>query len=758
MKRLFKWVLSLTMLISLFTTPVLATEYTRVDVGYQVKTSEWFDYAWGGALGGSEGVDPLTALEINLDSAPYGAGIEYRVYTQSGWLDWTPSFGIAGNGEAILGVQIQLTDFDYANVYYQTYRKGLGWGTWQSNGSTSGQLSAENPITGIRVKVDEIGVEYQSNVGGTEMVLRHNNETQGSGLIYTVKMGLISSAADDKLEYRAYYKNSGWTNWVSNMTVLGSERGGDYITALEARLVGLDQYHVSIQPQVNGTWWDYAYDGQTAGNASSDASALTAYRVKIEKDAPKETVATSTPVVEEETVVEEIIPTVLTDDNGNLQQIATTPNISNIKYSAGVNATDVDYTEVRILSAYSALTIDGNFDDNPAGITIGINDQFTAQLYTLASDNRIQIPDTFSEYGDNVVDDDQFEVYYGTYVDGVFTVTNMRDSEFEYLDSEYWPEPALLGTETHTLIVYDNDDRYIVESEGHDQEDYGYTIYYAPETRPLGFTTTNDFSSGTEKINIENEDYTIEYNTNIDSNGYIYDYTMYYNYDLDAYSKSLYKKYTPELNTDIDVSGSNMILDGFVLEGLYYETGWSVVNDAGTNYLEYSDGYQPVVANPAFATDSNDKYRFVLTSTIPMNFYAMRNSNTWTSSNVPMYLTFETISNQQTILLNESYITFSTDVTVHDDLLFYVDNYSHDSVPLTNDGDFAVGDRVDVYQGTKLVGIMYLDENTIDDWDDNPVGSNYMSWINTYDHKWYSFGFDEDKLFDTNTIYCDNCG
>jgi hypothetical protein len=115
------------------------------------------------------------------------------------------------------------------------------------------------------------------------MVLRHNNETQGSGLIYTVKMGLISSAADDKLEYRAYFKNSGWTNWVSNMSVLGSERGGDYVTALEARLIGLDQYHISIQPQVNGTWWDYVYDGQTAGTYDQP---LSAYRIQIVRDAP----------------------------------------------------------------------------------------------------------------------------------------------------------------------------------------------------------------------------------------------------------------------------------------------------------------------------------------------------------------------------------------------------------------------------------------------------------------------------------------
>lgn len=126
--KILHFLIAISLLIA-FLLPISAIDTVKVDVGYQVKTSVWFDVAWGGALGGSEGGDPLTALEINLDSAPYGAGIEYRVYTQSGWLDWTPSFGVAGNGEAILGVQIQLTDFEYANVYYQTYRQGLGWGS-----------------------------------------------------------------------------------------------------------------------------------------------------------------------------------------------------------------------------------------------------------------------------------------------------------------------------------------------------------------------------------------------------------------------------------------------------------------------------------------------------------------------------------------------------------------------------------------------------------------------------------------------------
>lgn len=61
-----------------------------------------------------------------------------------------------------------------------------------------------------------------------------------------------------------------------NGAVLGSS--GSVIEALEARLIDLPQYSVQIQPQVEGEWWGYVYDGQTAGSIGSK---LTAYRVEI---------------------------------------------------------------------------------------------------------------------------------------------------------------------------------------------------------------------------------------------------------------------------------------------------------------------------------------------------------------------------------------------------------------------------------------------------------------------------------------------
>ena len=66
--------------------PVSATDYYNVNVGYQAGVSNALgDFAYGGALVGSEGGQALDSLEIHLVDSPYVSGIEYRVYTTSGW-------------------------------------------------------------------------------------------------------------------------------------------------------------------------------------------------------------------------------------------------------------------------------------------------------------------------------------------------------------------------------------------------------------------------------------------------------------------------------------------------------------------------------------------------------------------------------------------------------------------------------------------------------------------------------------------------
>lgn len=293
--RLFKIILSIFFIMQ-YMVPISAIDYYSLNVGYQAQVnSTWLDFAYGGALSGTEGGEALDSLEVHLVDSPYGTGIEYRVYTTSGWGDWASNYQSASNkGEDILGAQIRLKNFPQANVYYQSYRKGLGWGIWVSNGATTGQLNPDHPISGFRVKVDEIGVSYYSSSPNIKSVLRQNGETQGTGSLETLSINLNLPQLGQGIEYRVYLKSAGWTNWVSNGKILGYS--GSIIEAIEAKLINLPQYSVQIQAQVEGEWWDYVYDGQQAG---SIGSSLSAYRIKIvQKVKP---IYTSTPQINENT-------------------------------------------------------------------------------------------------------------------------------------------------------------------------------------------------------------------------------------------------------------------------------------------------------------------------------------------------------------------------------------------------------------------------------------------------------------------------
>jgi len=416
MKRRYSSIIaSLFLLIS--TLSVSAADYYAANVGYQVGVSgTWQDFAYGGALAGSEGKDSITSLELHLVDAPYGASIEYRVYTSSGWNVWTSDFKDAGNGSAILGLQVRLADYPNTSVYYQSYRKGLGWGIWVSNGKTSGKLDAAHPITGVRVQVAEVGVQYQSQMNGSLQSVRHNGETLGTGKLETVQMSLISLPSNAKISYRAYLKNEGWTAWASNNAVLGSN--GKTIEALEAKLEGMNEYHVAIQPYVEGSgWWDWAYDGATAGSVGST---LSAYRVKIEK---KVYVAPVVTVVTENAEPEATSPLTLDTDNDGFDDpfgTASGNSWSNRQLVDGYRVTGL--TDVTFFVAMS-----------------------------------IHVPSSVTHNGvDDAVNSNEFEVYLGTYVNNIFTI---RGGDYDH--HAYSTDNTNADYASHTMILYEDEDTYV---------------------------------------------------------------------------------------------------------------------------------------------------------------------------------------------------------------------------------------------------------------------------------------------------------
>jgi len=90
---------------------------------------------------------------------------------------------------------------------------------------------------------------------------------------------------------------------------------------------------------------------------------------------------------------------------------------------------------------------DGVYGDDPANQTISVGNKFKdLSIISYSAGEQIPIPATFGGYGNDVVDPDQFEVFYGTVDAGlVFTVTGTPAFA-----------PGTVGA-THTLILYDND-------------------------------------------------------------------------------------------------------------------------------------------------------------------------------------------------------------------------------------------------------------------------------------------------------------
>ncbi len=417
-KVLIRLLIAFFMVLS-FPLSISAEEYLAPNVGYQSSIADlWQDFAYGGALSGSENGESLTSISLHLVDGIDGASIEYRVYANGSWQDWSNDFEPTSNS-TFSGLQIRLVNYPNTEVHYQSYRKGLGWGSWVFNGQTSGNLKAT--ITGFRVKVFEVGVKYQSNINGTPQVVRHNGETQGSGKLDSFRLGFEQPLENISLVYRVYFKNQGWTEWVKDWELLSSN---NVIEAIEAKIEGNSHYHIAIQPYVKDSgWWDWSYDGSTAGSIGSEISA---YRIKILRNAPS--------------IVSE-------DDFGG---IGENPGTTSLTYSAGQNATVSYYEEARTLKGYPALTVDGVFDDNPAGVSIAAEDKFTVKLINYSAGNEISVPDTFNGYGDNTVDNEQFEVYYGSY--------NSNSKVFTVLSTRYELNPNdPLNGETHTLILYDND-------------------------------------------------------------------------------------------------------------------------------------------------------------------------------------------------------------------------------------------------------------------------------------------------------------
>lgn len=266
MKKIILHFLVFVMLfISLQSVEVKAETFTSASVGYSayIMDEGWSAEAYGGGLAGSEDGKSLQSIRIFLMDEPNGSGIKYRTYLQSGgWQDWVNNGAESNTPNNITGIQISLDNYPNGSVHYQVLIHNIGWTTWKQNGSTAGNLSGK--IDAIRIKVFEVGINYQALSSSNWLSIRHNGETIGNegDSIQALKVNLESVLTGVKVVYRTHNTSDVWSNWASNNTSVGNGT----LDGIEVKLEGLTSFSVAYQVLIqNYGWSDWVYDGATAG-------------------------------------------------------------------------------------------------------------------------------------------------------------------------------------------------------------------------------------------------------------------------------------------------------------------------------------------------------------------------------------------------------------------------------------------------------------------------------------------------------------
>ena len=283
MKKIILHFLVFVMLfISLQSVEVKAETFTSASVGYStyIMDEGWSSEAYGGGLSGSESGKSLQSIRIFLMDEPNGAGIKYRTYVQSqGWQEWVFNGADSNNPNNITGIQVQLDNYPNGSVHYQVLIHDVGWTSWKHNGTTAGNLTGT--IDAIRIKVFEVGVNYQVLSSSNWLSIRHNGETIGNegSSVQALKVNLESAPTSAKVVYRTHNTSDVWSNWSSNNASVGSGS----IDGIEIKLEGLPEFSVAYQVLIqNNGWSDWYYDGMTAGFINQNQR-IEGIRIKIVK-------------------------------------------------------------------------------------------------------------------------------------------------------------------------------------------------------------------------------------------------------------------------------------------------------------------------------------------------------------------------------------------------------------------------------------------------------------------------------------------
>ncbi len=282
-----------------------------------VQNIGWMAPVSDGAMCGTSGMSyRVEALKINLQNAPAGLTIKYRVHVQNiGWMGWVSNGTMAGtSGQSLRVEAIQIilegTDADKYSVQYQTHVQNIGWQGWVSDGAVAGTSGQSLRVEAIRIKIVDkapvtppaeppvvppvvpsaSSVVYQGHVQniGWQAPVADGAICGTSGMSYRVEafnIHLENVPAGMSVKYKVHVQNIGWMDWVRNGFNAGTTGQSLRVEAIQIMLEGTDadKYSIIYQAHVQNIGWQpWVSDGAVAGT-SGQSLRIEAIRIRLVK-------------------------------------------------------------------------------------------------------------------------------------------------------------------------------------------------------------------------------------------------------------------------------------------------------------------------------------------------------------------------------------------------------------------------------------------------------------------------------------------
>jgi len=270
---------------------------TSVNYQTHVQTYGWQTERKDGVTSGTTGLSKrLEGIKISLSNKNGAGSIEYKTHVQSyGWQDWVYDgalSGTTGESKRLEAIRIRLTQemCQKYDVYYRVHAQQIGWMDWAKNGEPAGTAGYSYRLEAIQIQLVKKGgaapgntttsykaktlVSYQTHIQSIGwQALKYDGAIAGTtGLskrLEGIKINLVSSEYDGKIQYNAHVQTTGWeTSWTDGGGMSGTTGQGKRLEAIQIQLTGemAEKYDIYYRVHVQHFgWMDWAKNRACAG-------------------------------------------------------------------------------------------------------------------------------------------------------------------------------------------------------------------------------------------------------------------------------------------------------------------------------------------------------------------------------------------------------------------------------------------------------------------------------------------------------------